>query len=65
MAQLLVAQGSEVVVYTVSTRDDSRQVTTTPLGDRALKVLAERTGGAAFFPGSLAALITALRSYSR
>src|SRR5204862_3848774 len=50
------AQGSEVIVYTVSTREDSRPVTTTPLGDRALKAMAERTGGAAFFPGSLSRL---------
>jgi hypothetical protein len=50
------AQGSEVIVYTVSTREHSRQVTTTRLGDRALKALAERTGGAAFFPGSLSRL---------
>jgi VWFA-related protein len=48
----------EVTIYTVSTRD-YRDTTTTfnksamELGDRALRILAEATGGSAFFPGSL------------
>jgi Ca-activated chloride channel homolog len=47
------AEHGDVIVYTVSTREDSREVTTPSAGDHALKLLAERTGGAAFFPGSL------------
>ena len=58
------AEHGEVIVYTVSTRDNRDTATTfyptspsqptnTFTGDRALKVLAEGTGGAAFFPGSL------------
>lgn len=59
------AEHGEVLVYTVSTRDD-RDVAThfssstySPdalVGDRALKVLAENTGGTPFFPGSLSSL---------
>lgn len=47
---------AEVIVYTVSTKENSRHETTSPVGDRALKALAARTGGAAFFPGSLGRL---------
>ncbi len=46
------AERHDVIVYTVSAREDSGQ-DADPLGDRALKLLAERTGGAAFFSGSL------------
>ena len=55
------AEHGEVIVYTVSTRDN-RDLTAplriegTPLGDRALRTLADRTGGTAFFPGSLSGL---------
>lgn len=52
------AEQGEVIVYTVSTRDNRDLaaplvIESIPLGDRALKTLAERTGGTAFFPGSL------------
>lgn len=56
------AERGEVFVYTVSTRevnekDDYALVNDSAVvGDRALKVLAERTGGAAFVPGSLTGL---------
>jgi len=51
----------EVLVYTVSTRDSrdnatafyTNYATNYFVGDRALKVLAEGTGGTPFFPGSL------------
>jgi Ca-activated chloride channel homolog len=47
------AQRGEVIVYTVSTREQGGDDQSALVGDRALKLLAERTGGAAFFPGSL------------
>lgn len=56
------AERGEVFVYTVSTResndaDDYTLVGPRELiGDRALKVLAEHTGGAAFMPGSVTGL---------
>jgi VWFA-related protein len=56
------AQRGEVFVYTVSTREanDGNDYTTTGerflVGDRAMKVLAEQTGGAAFMPGSITGL---------
>ncbi len=57
------AQRGEVFVYTVSTRDanDENQDYTLSserllVGDRALKVLAEQTGGASFMPGSVTGL---------
>jgi Ca-activated chloride channel family protein len=57
------AERGEVFVYTVSTReanDTSHYDTMTDesvlVGDRALKVLAEHTGGAAFMPGSVTGL---------
>lgn len=51
------AEHKDVTVYTVST-NDVRYVTTAfldsiVLGDRALKALAERTGGNGFVPGSI------------
>jgi Ca-activated chloride channel family protein len=56
------AERGEVFVYTVSTREanDSDDYTLVGdrvlIGDRALKVLAEHTGGAAFMPGSVTGL---------
>lgn len=57
---IAAAERDEVFVYTVSTResnDTSDDLTIaadhSPTGDRALKVLAENTGGAAFVPGSV------------
>ena len=56
------AERGEVFVYTVSTRDslsgESGDSTghSAPVGDHALKILADRTGGAAFVPGSLSGL---------
>jgi len=46
------AERNEIIVYTVSTRyaDDSQHSDLT--GNRAMKVLAQLTGGVAFFPGS-------------
>jgi VWFA-related protein len=55
------AQREEVIVYAVSTKDDSRDTRLT-LGDRALKALAQQTGGTAFFPGSLGHLNRSLNS---
>ena len=46
------AQHGEVVVYTVSTREDANTVVDSLVGEHALKTLAELTGGAAFTPGS-------------
>lgn len=48
------AQRGEVTVYTVSTRE--REPLNVLAGDQALKLLADRTGGGAFFPGSLGRL---------
>jgi Ca-activated chloride channel family protein len=56
------AMRGEVFVYTVSTREatDDNDLTVAadlyPVGDRALKVLADNTGGAAFVPGSIRSL---------
>jgi len=59
------AEHGEVLIYTVSTRDNRDLATNfasstyspdAVVGDKALKVLAENTGGAAFFPGSLGSL---------
>jgi Ca-activated chloride channel homolog len=56
------ATRGEVFVYTVSTREatDDNDLTVAadlyPVGDRALKVLADNTGGAAFVPGSIRSL---------
>ena len=56
------AERGEVFVYTVSTREanDADDYTLVGdrvlIGDRALKVLAEHTGGAAFMPGSITGL---------
>ena len=45
-------QHGEVVIYTVSTREDANTVVDSLVGEHALKTLAELTGGAAFTPGS-------------
>jgi len=56
------AEKGEVFVYSVSTRDvnqnDDPSMTSERIsvGDRALKVLAEQTGGASFVPGSISGL---------
>ena len=54
------AEKGEVFIYTVSTReasdtsdDPTMAADHTPVGDRALKALAQNTGGAAFVPGSV------------
>jgi Ca-activated chloride channel family protein len=47
------AERVEVTIYTVSTRQLAGKDYGTELADRAMRALAERTGGAAFFPGSL------------
>ena len=41
-----------MTIYTVSAREYDGEASAT-IGDRAMKVLAQQTGGAAFFPGSL------------
>jgi VWFA-related protein len=46
------AEKDDVIVYTVSTRNADPGNDTDLTGNRAMKVLAELTGGAAFFPGS-------------
>jgi VWFA-related protein len=46
------AERNEVVVYTVSTRDIDPGSDEEFPGNHAMKILAEYTGGAAFFPGS-------------
>jgi VWFA-related protein len=48
------AERHEVTVYTVSTREFAGGAdATAEIADRAMKALAARTGGAAFFPDSL------------
>jgi VWFA-related protein len=46
------AERGEVIVYTVSIREANQQDDLAAVGNRALKVLAQRTGGAAFSPAS-------------
>lgn len=47
------AERNEVIVYTVSTRyADAESARSDPSGNRAMKVLAQLTGGVSFFPGS-------------
>jgi Ca-activated chloride channel family protein len=46
------AEREEVIVYTVSTRQFASGGADSQVADQALKALAERTGGAAFFPDS-------------
>jgi len=47
------AEHHEVTVYTVSTREFAGGDASALIADRAMKALAARTGGAAFFPDSL------------
>ncbi len=47
------AERGEVTIYTVSTRELAGKDYGAELADRAMRALAERTGGASFFPGSL------------
>ena len=46
------AERGEVIVYAVSIREANEQDDLAAVGNRALKVLAQRTGGAVFFPAS-------------
>jgi VWFA-related protein len=55
-AAIQSAQLGEVAIYTVSTRDGEREEHSALLGDRALRDLADLTGGAAFDPGSISRL---------
>jgi Ca-activated chloride channel homolog len=51
------AQSEQVSVYTISTYEPTvRQIGSPPMGERALKLLAEQTGGASFAPGSIRGL---------
>ncbi len=50
------AERGEVTIYTVSTREVAAEDASEFLADRGMKALAERTGGASFFPGSLGKL---------
>ncbi len=50
------AERGEVLIYTVSTAESSGADSGPSVGDRALKVLAEQSGGSAFAPGSITAL---------
>jgi len=50
---ITAAAKSDVVVYTVSTRELTDDTSSSMLGDRALRTLAGLTGGAAFVPGYL------------
>jgi VWFA-related protein len=54
------AQQGEVAVYTVSTRDVSREEPSALIGDRALKTLSELTGGSDSKPGSIHNLSSSL-----
>jgi Ca-activated chloride channel family protein len=50
------AERGEVVVYTVSTRESTGADLEASVGNKALKVLAEQSGGSAFTPGSVSSL---------
>lgn len=47
------AERHEVIIYTVSTRELAGANDAAEIADRAMKTLSARTGGTAFFPGSL------------
>ncbi|HSZ61549.1 MAG TPA: VWA domain-containing protein [Terriglobales bacterium] len=49
-------EGGEVIVYTVSTSEETGAVSESSVGDHALKALAEQSGGSPFQPGSVSAL---------
>jgi Ca-activated chloride channel homolog len=50
------AERNEIIVYAVSTREFAGETANAQVADRAMKVLASRTGGASFFPDSLSNL---------
>ena len=54
------AQRGQVAIYTVSTKEGADEESNPLLGNRALKTLAEQTGGALFTPGSLGGLTKSL-----
>ena len=55
------AQSGQVIVYTISTYEPpARDVDSAPIGERALQVLSEQTGGACFIPGSVHSLTRSL-----
>jgi Ca-activated chloride channel homolog len=57
LKQAIQAAGrGEVIVYTVSTMESTSSDSGPSVGDRALRVLAEQSGGSAFTPGSVSAL---------
>jgi Ca-activated chloride channel homolog len=57
LKQAIQAAGrGEVIVYTVSTMESTSSDSGPAVGDRALRVLAEQSGGSAFTPGSVSAL---------
>jgi VWFA-related protein len=49
---ILAAERENVIVYTVSTAETTLSPTGPPVGTKALKALAEQTGGSSFVPGS-------------
>lgn len=53
---ILAAERENVIVYTVSTAESRQDSSDSATGDRALKVLAEQSGGAAFTPGAVSNL---------
>ena len=50
------AEHGEVIVYTVSTAESAGDSSGPSMGDRALRLLAEQSGGSAFTPGSVNSL---------
>jgi len=55
------AQSGQVIVYTISTYEPpAGYVGPTPIGERALQVLSEQTGGACFIPVSVHGLTRSL-----
>lgn len=57
---IATAQRSEVVIYTVSTRDLTNEEESAMLGDRALKTISDLTGGASYVPGAVSHLSRSL-----
>jgi VWFA-related protein len=52
-AAIETAERDETIVYTVSTREIAPGDDLASVGNHAVRLLAQRTGGAAFFPGSI------------
>src|SRR6202044_188515 len=50
------AERGEVIVYTISTAESTGESSGPSVGDHALKILSEQSGGSAFTPGSVRAL---------